>query len=74
MGHSQSKIEEQALLDIMIPKAFRTCVTDLSTEHLTAAEKAKIDKFVFRYAEAYYRAKERTAEQFLLSDFSDFLY
>ena len=74
MGGSSSKVEEQALLDIMIPKAFRTCVTDLSTEHLTTAEKKRIDNFVHRYAEAYYRAKERTGEQFLLSDYSDFLY
>ena len=74
MGTSNSKAEEQALLDILIPKAFRTCVTDLSTEHLTEAEKARIDKFVYRYVETYYRSKERTGEQFLLSDYSDFLY
>lgn len=74
MGSSSSRIEEQELLDVMVPKAFRTCVSDLSTEHLTDSEKTKIRKFVFRFVETYYSTKQTIGEQMLLSDYSDFLY
>ena len=74
MGSSSSKAEETMLLDILVPKAFRTCVDDLSTEHLTDSEKTKIKKFVYRYVESYYEAKQTVGEQMLLSDYSDFLY
>lgn len=74
MGSSSSRIEEQELLDVMVPKAFRTCVSDLSTEHLIDSEKTKIRKFVFRFVETYYNTKQTIGEQMLLSDYSDFLY
>jgi hypothetical protein len=69
MGWSSSKVEEQSLLDVMVPLAFRHCVTDLSTEHLTEAEKARIDRFVFSFVESYSLSKERLGEQFLLDDY-----
>lgn len=74
MGSNNSKVEVQEILDTLIPKAFRECVTDLSTEHLTDKEKRQIDRLVYRYAEAYLRSKERIGEQLLISDYSDFLY
>lgn len=74
MGLTNSKAEESEILDSLVPRVFRACITDLSTEHLTDKEKAKIDRYVYTFAQTYLRTKERVAEQFLLSDYSDFLY
>jgi hypothetical protein len=70
MGSSCSITEERTLLDVLVPLAFRHCVTDLSTEHLTDSEKAKIDRFVYTYVEAYYQSKESVGEQRLLDDYA----
>lgn len=74
MGLSNSKAEEREILDNLVPRVFRHCITDLSTEHLTDSEKAKIDRYVWTFAQTYLRTKERVAEQFLLSEYSDYLY
>ena len=74
MGLTNSAAEETAVLDKLVPRVFRHCITDLSTEHLTDKEKKAIDRYVFSFAETYLRAKERTAEQLLISQYSDFLY
>ena len=74
MGLTNSKAEETAILDKLVPRVFRNCVKDLSTEHLTDKEKKAIDRYVFSFVETYMRTKERTAEQILISDYSDFLY
>jgi len=74
MGGSSSNAERADVLEILVPKTFRHCVTDLSTEKLTKKEKEMIDRYVRSYVETYNRTKERTAEQFLLSDYADFLY
>jgi len=73
---SSSTKSESDVLEMLVPRAFRECVTDLSTEHLTDKEKEKIDKLVWRYAEAYVRSRQRFGEQVLLSDelFFDFQY
>jgi hypothetical protein len=73
MGSSSSKIEQRTLLDVLVPLAFRHCVTDLSTEHLTDSEKAKIDRFVYAYVETYYQSKEHLGEQTLLDDYAHLL-
>jgi hypothetical protein len=73
MGWSSSKVEEQGLLDVLVPLAFRHCVTDLSTEHLTDAEKATLDRFVFSFVESYYLSRERLGERFLLDDYAHLL-
>jgi hypothetical protein len=70
---SAAKDERRAILDVLVPLAFRHCVTDLSTEHLTDSEKARIDRFVFTYVESYYRSKERLGEQVLLDNYAHFL-
>jgi hypothetical protein len=44
---SSSKVEEHGVLDILVPHAFRHWAKDLSTEHVTTAKKATIDRFVF---------------------------
>ena len=74
MGLTNSSAEETAILDSLVPRVFRHCITDLSTEHLTDKEKKAIDRYVFTFAESYLRTKERTSEQMLLSQYSDFLY
>ena len=73
MGLTSSRAERTELLDMLVPLAFRHCVTDLTTEHLTDREKENIEKFVFRWVESYARTKERTGEQVLLDDYRDFL-
>lgn len=73
MSAPVSKAERTAMLDVLIPLAFRNCVKDLSTEHLTVSEKSSIEKFVYRWVETYSRTKERTGEQLLLDDYRDFL-
>lgn len=73
MGGSGSRAEKTELLDILVPLAFRHCVHDLSTEHLTDTEKQDIEKFVYRWVESYARTKERTGEQVLLEDYRDFI-
>ena len=74
MGLTSSSAEETAILDSLVPRVFRNCITDLSTEHLTKKEKERIDRYVFSFVESYLRTKERTSEQMLLSQYSDFLY
>ena len=74
MGIANSRIEESEILEKLVPKTFRNCVYDLTTEQLTEKKKKKIERYVFTYVETYLRTKERTAEQFLLSDYSDYLY
>lgn len=69
MGGSGSRAEETDILDMLVPLAFRECVTDLSSEHLTETEKASIKKYVFRWVESYVRTKERTGEKILLEDY-----
>jgi hypothetical protein len=73
MGSSSTITEERAVLDVLVPLSFRHCVTDLSTEHLTDTEKAKIDRFVFSWVEAYFRSKKRLGEQMLLDDYAHLL-
>ena len=73
---SSSPKKESDVLEVLVPRAFRECITDLSTEHLTDKEKEKLDKFVWRFAETYVRSRQRFGEQVLLSDqlFFDFQY
>lgn len=73
MSSIPGKAEQTAMLDVLIPLAFRNCVKDLSTEQLTKSEKSNIEKFVYRWVETYSRTRERTAEQALLEDYRDFL-
>ena len=78
MGSGHSKVawgpEERAILDEVIPMAFRTCCNDLSTDTLTTREKREIDLFLSRYLETYVRTRQNYGEYLLLSDYSDFLY
>ncbi len=74
MGQTNSKIEKQQILDVLIPSAFRECVTDLSTEHLTETEKRRIKNYVHNYVETYYESRQYVGEQLLLSDFSYLLF
>ena len=73
MGQSSSRVEKICLLEDMVPKAFRLCVDDLSTEHLTEREKKKIERFVYSYLETHFRVKTRVAEHKLLHDYSKYI-
>jgi hypothetical protein len=70
MGGWGSQQEERMMLDVMVPQAFRLCVNDLSTGHLTDEEKAAIEKYVFNFVATSQRCTERLYEQMLLDDYS----
>lgn len=73
MGQGLSRTEKIYLMEEMVPKAFRLCVDDLSTEHLTEKEKRRIDRFVHSYLETHCRVRTRVAEHKLVFDYSKYL-